>query len=74
MDHERNLSSTKKSVFQLELLLGQNDSFLEVGVLDDRFQRGSNLRIQHLKIWEFDVLELIAMSYDRPMNRPSPLL
>ena len=44
--------STKKSVIQLGLLLRQIDSFLEVGVVDDVFQEGSNLCIKHLKIWE----------------------
>ena len=52
IDLQSNLCSTKKSVIQLSILLCQIDSFLEVGVLHDLFQGGSNLRIQHLKIRE----------------------
>ena len=38
------------------------------------FQRESNLRIQHLKKWEMDALQLSAMTSDRPLIQPSPLL
>ena len=30
----------------------QADLLLEVGILDDLFQRRCNPRVQHLKIWE----------------------
>ena len=73
VDHERNLSSTEKSVFHLGLWLLRTDILLEVGVHDDLFQVGRNLRIKHPKIRERR-LQLTATSQDRPLIRPSPLL
>ena len=42
----------RNRVVQLGLSLCQIDSSLEVAVLHNLFQGGSNLRIQHLKIRE----------------------
>ena len=52
VDHEGELSSSKKPVLFLGFLFLETDLLLELGILDDLEQNRSNLRVQHLKIWK----------------------
>ena len=64
INHERNLTSTEKSVLHLCLLLHQIDTFLEVGVRDDFLQSRRDLSIE---IRESLPLQLTGSSEVRPL-------
>ena len=51
VDHEGDLSSSKKPVLFLGFLLLETD-LLQLGILDDLVQSRSNLRVQHLEVWK----------------------
>ena len=53
VDHEGDLSSSKKPVLFLGFLFLETDLLLEVGVLDDLIQSG--LCVQHLKFLEMSI-------------------
>ena len=67
VDHESDLSSTKKQILFGCFLFLQTDLLLEVGILDDLIQSRNNSRVQRFKILEILTLELSAMILNRPL-------